>query len=133
MHFDRNGTRSFRDNLNRIPFKTKKTQADSNRAAKMYVYRFLSYNVLENFFFSITTRKETAKMNTEITIVLRSVTHAMKGKKLLYENGIRSVIVKPSHLEEGCGYGLSVASAFADAAAEILAKNKVRIVKIIRF
>ncbi len=72
-------------------------------------------------------------MNTEITIVLRSVTHAMKGKKLLYENGIRSVVVKPSHLEEGCGYGLSVSASHADAAAEILGKNKIRIVKIIRF
>ena len=99
----------------------------------MYVYRYLSYNVLGKLYFSITTRKETVKMNTEITIVLRSVTHAMKGKKLLYENGIRSAVVKPAHLEEGCGYGLSVSAVFADAAAEILEKNKICVVKIIRF
>lgn len=72
------------------------------------------------------------KMNTEITIALRSVTHAMKGKRLLYENGIFARVVKPSHSEEGCGYGLSVPAFHADAAAEILQKNKIRTVKIIR-
>ena len=71
-------------------------------------------------------------MNTETTIVLRSVTHAMKGKKLLFENGIRSSIVKSVRSDEGCGYGLSVSASQVDAAADILQKNKVRIVKIIR-
>lgn len=71
-------------------------------------------------------------MNTDITIVMRSVTHAMKGKRLLSENGIRSSVVKPSNTEEGCGYGLSVSAIYADAAAEILRKNRLRPVKMLR-
>ena len=71
-------------------------------------------------------------MNTEITLVLRSVTHAMKGKRLLHEHGIRAEVVRPPQLDEGCGYGLSVSHANADAAAEILRKNSVRVSKILR-
>lgn len=71
-------------------------------------------------------------MNTEITITLRSVTHAMKGKKLLAEKGIRATVVKSVRSDEGCGYGLSVSADTVDAAANILQKNRIRIVKIIR-
>lgn len=71
-------------------------------------------------------------MNTEITIVLRSVTHALKSKKLLSENGIPARVVKPSDAEEGCGYGVSVSALHADAAAGILQKNRLRVVKMIR-
>ena len=74
-------------------------------------------------------------MNTEVTIVLRSVTHAMKGKKLLFANGIKGRVVKPSpsNAEQGCGYGIAVAASQVDAAVNILQKNRVPIVQINRF
>lgn len=71
-------------------------------------------------------------MNAEVIIVLRSVTHAMKSKKLLRENGISAFVVKPPHSEEGCGYGVSVSALNADAATEILKKNRIRTVKVLR-
>jgi len=71
-------------------------------------------------------------MNTEIIIVLRSVTHAMKSKKILQSHGIPAYVVKPTESEEGCGYGISVSAMHADAASEILQKNRIRIVKITR-
>ena len=71
-------------------------------------------------------------MNTEITLVLRSLTHTLKGKRLLLEQGIHAEVVRPPQLDEGCGYGLSVSVAHADAASEILRKNSVRVVKILR-
>ena len=73
-------------------------------------------------------------MNTEITIVLRSVTHAEKSKKLLNSEGIKSRIVKPSPsvTGKGCGYGIAVAAPHADAAVGILKNNRIPIVKLTR-
>ena len=101
--------------------------------SKPYLFLICSYTVIENNDpFSIKQWKETAKMNTEVIISLRSVTHAVKGKRLLLENGIRATVVKPSVSDEGCGYGLSVSASHVDAAADILQKNRIRIVKIVR-
>ena len=71
-------------------------------------------------------------MNTEITIVLRSLTHAVKGQKLLLTSGIHCKIIRLSDLDEGCGYGISVSAPLADAAAKILKSNRIPVIKIMR-
>lgn len=73
-------------------------------------------------------------MNTEITIVLRSVTYAEKGRKVLASEGIQARIIKPSPsvTGKGCGYGIAVAAPLADAAVGILKDNRIPIVKLAR-
>ncbi len=74
-----------------------------------------------------------SEMNTETIIVLRSVTHSFKAKKVLMANGINARAVKPPPQNgKGCAYGIALASTLAERAEEILLKNNVPIVKLIR-
>ena len=61
----------------------------------------------------------------EKVIVLRSLTHAIKAKKLLQEYGIDSRVVKPSQKrnDSGCGYGVSVYMERYGRAVAILNEN----------
>lgn len=64
-------------------------------------------------------------MNTETILLLRSVTYAMKAKRLLEARGIKAKVVKPtpSSSEHGCAYGVSVTSRFADSALMLLKEH----------
>lgn len=64
-----------------------------------------------------------AEKNTVIT--LRSLTHSIKAKKLLYEYGIDTKVVKPDaqRAEKGCGYGLAVNPADKEQAENLLRAN----------
>ena len=61
--------------------------------------------------------------------VLSSVTYALKGKRLLEENGIRSAPVKTGVTKalRGCGYGLKVKAEQCGAAREILLSQGIKI------
>lgn len=69
-------------------------------------------------------------MNTETIIVLRSVTFAIRAKRLLESNGIRARVVKPepTSAERGCAYGVSVTSHLADPALTLLRQNRINAV-----
>lgn len=71
-------------------------------------------------------------MNTEITIVLRSVTYAEKSRRLLLSAGIPARVVKPSPTVtgKGCGYGVSVSVKYKDRAIGILEENRIPVIKI---
>ncbi len=72
-------------------------------------------------------------MNTETIIVLRSVTHSFKAKKVLTANGINARAVKPPPQDgKGCAYGIALASTLADRATGILTSNNVPVVKILK-
>ena len=64
-------------------------------------------------------------IRNEAVIVMRSLTHAIKGKKLLYEYGIEAKVVKPdnSRTEKGCGYGISLDRSVAERANALLTEN----------
>ena len=66
-------------------------------------------------------------MNTETILTLRSVTYAMRAKRLLEAHGIKTRVVKPepSSSEHGCAYGVSVMSHLADSALILLRENKI--------
>ena len=66
-------------------------------------------------------------MNTETIITLRSVTFAIRAKRLLEANGIRARVVKPepTSAEHGCAYGVSVMSHLADSALVLLRQNRI--------
>ena len=60
-------------------------------------------------------------------IVVSSVTYAMKGRDLLFRNGIRGYVERiPKTGETGCGYGIYVPRG-ADAAERILRENRIRV------
>ena len=61
----------------------------------------------------------------ETVIALRSLTHAIKAKKLLREYGIDARVVKPNseRAEKGCGYGISLDREAAKRAEAILPEN----------
>ena len=69
-------------------------------------------------------------MNTETIIVLRSVTFAIRAKRILEASGIRARVIKPEPTSEehGCAYGISVASHLADPALTLLRKNRINAV-----
>ncbi len=72
-------------------------------------------------------------MNTETIISLRSVTHSLKAKKVLAENGINARAVKPPPQSgRGCAYGIALASTLVDRAVWILNTNKIPIVRVIK-
>ena len=71
-------------------------------------------------------------MRADLYLFSHGYTKSRQAAKLLIENGIRTTVVKSVRSDEGCGYGLSVSASQVDAAASILQKNGVRIVKIIR-
>lgn len=65
-------------------------------------------------------------MSTNETVIpLRSVTHAMKAKKLLDGHGIAARVVKPDarRSEKGCGYGVAVDGSKAEKVKLLLDKN----------
>lgn len=61
------------------------------------------------------------------TIVMDSITQAMKGQEILRKYKIRSTIIKMTDIDgkSGCSYGLSIASADIERAKKILRKNGV--------
>ena len=61
-------------------------------------------------------------------IKVSSVTHAMKGKEILLNRGIRARVERTSRSIDptGCGYSISV-SGNADLAEEILKKSGVKV------
>lgn len=60
-------------------------------------------------------------------LVVSSVTYAMKGKDLLFRQGIRSYVERiPQSGESGCGYGVYVPER-ADEAEKILQANHIRV------
>lgn len=62
-------------------------------------------------------------------IVVSSVTYAMKGRDLLFEQGIRCYVQRiPQTEDNGCGYGLFVPQE-TDKAERILRENKIRVLK----
>ena len=55
---------------------------------------------------------ENRNQTEKTLLVVSSVTYAMRGRELLFQNGIRSYIERlPRTKETGCGYGLYVPSA----------------------
>ena len=69
-------------------------------------------------------RKELKTLDNTI-ITLGSVTYAMKARRLLLHEGIRSRLVKvlPENTDNGCTHGLAVASARFFDAVVILKKQ----------
>ena len=61
----------------------------------------------------------------ETVIPMRSLTHAIKAKKLLQEYGIEARVVKPDarNTEKGCGYGIAVFSERYERSKKILKEN----------
>ena len=61
----------------------------------------------------------------ETLITMRSLTHAMKAKKLLSEYGMEARVVKPdaSRTEKGCGYGIYVSGDRYERAKSLLSEN----------
>lgn len=62
--------------------------------------------------------------------ILSSVTYALKGKKSLEKEGIKTALVKSANVKElrGCGYGLKVSSVDKVNAEKILVSNGIRII-----
>jgi hypothetical protein len=63
--------------------------------------------------------------HNETVIVLRSLTHSIKAKRLLWEHGIAARVVKPDagKSEKGCGYGVAVPSTEGGRALKMLEEN----------
>ena len=65
-------------------------------------------------------------MNQNETVIpLRSLTHAMKAKKLLSEPGIPAKVIKPDarKSEKGCGYGIAINTHQAEPVRHLLKEN----------
>ena len=73
-------------------------------------------------------------MNNESLVILKSVTFAMKAKRILLSNGIKSYIVKPDPklTEKGCSYALSLNILDLPVALSIIEKNNLPIVRVIQ-
>ena len=65
--------------------------------------------------------------NQESIITLRSLTHAIKAKKLLAGYGIEARVTKPNaqRTDKGCGYGIAVAQSEKERAEKLLRENEV--------
>ena len=65
------------------------------------------------------------------TIYVSSVTNAMRGKRLLEQQGMRAFLHRSSQPSDGdgCGYSLLVTGS-VDTAIQILKKSGVRIIRI---
>lgn len=76
-------------------------------------------------------------MTTEAILVVRSVTHATKGRKLLTMANISSRVVKPGvydasqKSDSGCVYGIAVNRARLIQASELLENNGIEIKEIL--
>jgi len=65
-------------------------------------------------------------MNRNETVIsMRSLTHAIKAKKLLQDQGFEAKVVKPDahKAEKGCGYGIAVSANKAELINTILQDN----------
>ena len=69
-------------------------------------------------------------MNTEAILVVRSITHASKGKQLLSSAGIEAKVVKPES-SGGCRYGIAVSRSHLASASDILENNGIEIREIL--
>ena len=68
--------------------------------------------------------------NEKTLLVVSSVTYAMRGRDLLFKQGIRAYIERlPRTRETGCGYGLYVPS-LVDEAEQILRDARFRVRRI---
>lgn len=66
-------------------------------------------------------------MMSKPVILVSSVTYAMKGRDLLFRQGIRAFVERiPPTAASGCGYGVYVPQG-ADEAERILRENKIKI------
>lgn len=66
-----------------------------------------------------------------ILAVVGSVTYAMKGKDILFENGIRSYVERTKRTKEfGCGYGIRIYGSVQEG-IELLKKNGIRLLAVI--
>ena len=64
-------------------------------------------------------------------IIVGSVTYAMKGKELLFANGIKAYVERTSKTKEyGCGYGIVVTDKI-EVAIDILKYNNIKILAVI--
>ncbi len=65
--------------------------------------------------------------------VLSSVTYALKGKKILDNNKIRSSLIKSGNLKDlrGCGYGLKIALEDKERAYTVLCNEGIKILEVI--
>ena len=63
--------------------------------------------------------------SNETVITLRSLTHAMKAKKILNEHGISAKVIKPDarRSEKGCSYGITVDRQKAETSRKLLNEN----------
>ena len=64
-------------------------------------------------------------IHNDKVIVLRSLTHSVKAKKILNEHGVDVRVVKPDTAkgEKGCGYGIAVDAREVDRIVNILSEN----------
>ncbi len=64
------------------------------------------------------------------TFILSSVTYALKGKKILENEGIKVSLVKSGNIKElrGCGYGLKISSEQKEKAESLLVSSGIRII-----
>lgn len=64
-------------------------------------------------------------------VYVGSITNAMRGKKLLEEQGIRSFLhrASPSAEGDGCGYSLLITTS-VERAVSVLEKRGVRVIRV---
>ncbi len=72
-------------------------------------------------------------MNSQ-NIMVKSITHAMSGQKLLERKGIKCFIIRNTDAiaRYGCGYGIKVSSNRIDEAVKILTANKIKVAGIMK-
>ena len=69
----------------------------------------------------------------DVIFVLSSVTYAMKGRDLLAENGIPSVLTRAAAIRKvrGCGYGLQMKESLRERAETILRKAGISLLGVV--
>jgi hypothetical protein len=69
----------------------------------------------------------------DVIFVLSSVTYAMKGRDLLADNGIPSVLTRAAAIRKvrGCGYGLQVREPQREQAETILKKAGIGLLGVV--
>ncbi|MEM1483983.1 DUF3343 domain-containing protein [Oscillospiraceae bacterium PP1C4] len=65
-------------------------------------------------------------------LVVRSITNAMRGQKLLEQNGISAYVQRNTAptVKQGCGYGLKISGDMMNAAIQILNQADIKVVEI---
>lgn len=66
-------------------------------------------------------------INKEIVFAMRSITHAMKARRILDAKGIPARVVKPEIRQpsRGCGYGIAIPAHFESETSDVLRQNKI--------